>query len=607
MIGMTGEPPNSGLTDYPASRMDNSSFIRVHLRSSAVKKHPPGLQPALPRMLCTLFLLSLLVVQFPAVQAAPGRVAVSSAHELATQAGLDILAQGGNAFDAAVAVSAALGVVEPGSSGIGGGGFWLLHRAADDFSIMVDGRETAPAGARPDMYIGADGQVNRDLAVNGPLSAGIPGAPAAWVHLAERYGTLPLETLLAPAIRLAEEGFPVNLQYQALLNLRAHILLRWPETAEIFMPGGDIPAIGTIIRQPDLAQTLRVLASEGFDGFYRGAIAEKLVAGARAEGGIWTLEDLAGYQVVEREVIRTRHRGYELLTASPPSSGGIAIAQILNLIEPYDLSELSRVQRVHVLTEAMRRAYRDRALYLGDPDFVEIPTDMLLSPYYAAGLRAGMRLDRATPSANLAADPGLLPEGDHTTHFSLMDAAGNLVSGTLTVNLAFGSGYVAPGTGVLLNNEMDDFSAAPGEPNEFGLIGFDANEIQPGKRMLSSMSPSIIKSDDRVAVLGTPGGSRIITMVLLGILDFIDGNGPESWVALPRFHHQYQPDEIEIERGWLENEEIAELEALGHTVRLRALPWGNMHGVMWDRAADRVEAAHDPRWDSGGAEVRDFR
>jgi len=538
-------------------------------------------------------------------QAGPGRVAVSSAHELATEAGLEIMAQGGNAFDAAVAVSAALGVVEPGSSGIGGGGFWLLHRAADDFSIMVDGRETAPLAATPDMYLDAEGRVDRDRATNGPISAGIPGAPAAWVHLAEHYGSLPLETLLAPAIRLAEEGFPVNRQYQMLLNLRAEVMQRWPETAGIFMPGGEIPEIGTIIRQPELAETLRSLAREGFDGFYRGRVAEALVEGARAEGGIWTLEDLASYRVIEREVIRTRYRGYELLTASPPSSGGIAIAQMLNIIQPFDLAALSRVERVHLLVEAMRRAYRDRALYLGDPDFVDIPTEMLLSPHYAAGLRTGIRLDRATPSAALAADPGLIPEGDHTTHFSLIDADGNVVSGTLTINLAFGSGFVAPGTGVLLNNEMDDFSAAPGVPNEYGLIGFAANEIQPGKRMLSSMSPTIVKSDERVAVIGTPGGSRIITMVLLGILDFIDGNGPESWVSQPRFHHQYQPDEIEVERGWLTRAEIAALEALGHTVRVRVLPWGNMHAVMWDRRTDELEAAHDPRWDSGGAAVRE--
>ncbi len=545
------------------------------------------------------------LICFAPAHAGPGQVAVSSAHELATEAGLEILAEGGNAFDAAVAVSAALGVVEPGSSGIGGGGFWLLHRAADDFSVMVDGRETAPQAATSDMYIDDDGQVDRDLATNGPLAAGIPGSPAAWVHLAEQYGSLPLETLLQPAIRLAEDGFPVNRQYQALLNLRAEVLQRWPETAEIFMPGGEIPAIGAVIRQPDLAETLRTLAREGLDGFYRGPVAQMLVEGARAEGGIWTLEDLADYRVVEREPVRTRFRGYELLTAAPPSSGGLAIAQMLNIIEPFDLDELSRVERVHLLVEAMRRAYRDRALYLGDPDFVEIPTEMLLSPHYAAGLRAGIRLDRATSSAALAADPGLAPEGDHTTHFSLIDAEGNMVSATLTINLAFGSGFVVPGTGVLLNNEMDDFSAAPGVPNEYGLIGFDANRIEPGKRMLSSMSPTIVRSDERVAILGTPGGSRIITMVLLGLLDFIDGNGPESWVETPRFHHQYLPDEIEVERGWLTSEEIAELEALGHSVSVRFRPWGNMHAVMWDRRTNQLEAAHDPRWDSGSAEVRE--
>ncbi len=560
----------------------------------------------LPALGARVLLLLVLLASLP-LAAAPNRVAVSSAHELATAAGLEIFGQGGNAFDAAVAVSAALAVVEPASSGIGGGGFWILHRPEDDFSIMVDGRETAPSAATRDMFLDEDGEVVRDRAINGPLAAGIPGAPAAWVHLAERYGTLPLAELLGPAIRLAEDGFPVDSKYQTLLNFRAHIMLRWPDTAEIFLPGGDIPEVGAIIRQPDLAGTLRALAAEGFDGFYRGPVAAKLVAGANAEGGIWSLDDLAAYEVVERDVVRTRYRGHELITASPPSSGGIVIAQILNLIEPYDLGAMSRVERVHLLSEAMRRAYRDRALYLGDPDFVDIPTSMLLSPYYAAGLRAGMRMDRATPSAALAADPSLRPEGDNTSHFSLIDGDGNMVSATLTINLPYGAAYVPPGTGVLLNNEMDDFSAAPGVPNEYGLIGFDANAIEPGKRMLSSMSPTIVKSNDRVAVLGTPGGSRIITMVLLGILDFVDGNGPESWVSLPRFHHQYQPDEISLERGFLSDEEIAELEALGHEVSVRARTWGNMHGVMWDRANDRVEAAHDPRWDSGGAEVRDLR
>ena len=557
-------------------------------------------QAASPNLF-SLVLIALLAG--PALAEGPGQFAVSSADALATKAGMEIMAAGGNAFDAAVTVSAVLAVVEPASSGIGGGGFWLLHQAESDRSIMIDGRETAPADAHRDMFLDEDGQVNRDLAINGALAAGIPGAPAAWVHLAERYGSLPLADLLEPAIRLAERGFEVDQKYQTLLNFRAHIMLQWPETAAIFMPDGEVPALGTVIRQPELARTLRAVAEQGFDGFYRGEVAERLVNGVRAEGGIWTLDDLAGYEAVEREPIRIRYRDYELITASPPSSGGIAIAQVLNIIQPWELSELDRIERVHLLAEAMRRAYRDRALYLGDPDYVEIPTDMLLSPHYAAGLRASLRMDRALPSAALAADPTLTAESDNTTHFSLLDADGNLVSGTLTINLPYGAAYAPPGTGVLLNNEMDDFSAAPGEPNAYGLIGFSANAIEPGKRMLSSMSPTIVKGPDRVAVLGTPGGSRIITMVLLGLLDFIDGNGPESWVSLPRFHHQYQPDEILLERGALEDEEIEALRQLGHEVSVRARPWGNMHGVMWDQASDTVKAAHDPRWQSGGAET----
>jgi gamma-glutamyltranspeptidase/glutathione hydrolase len=559
----------------------------------------------LMRLIQTRFIiaLALLTSAVTAGAAGPGRFAVSSAHELATEAGMAIMADGGNAFDAAVAVSAALAVVEPASSGIGGGGFWILSRSSDGWATMVDGRETAPAAAYTDMYLGAEGNVDRDLAINGPLAAGIPGAPAAWVHIARTYGSRPLAELLAPAIRLARDGFPVDDKYQRLLGWRSEVMLRYPETAAIFMPAGEVPTPGTIIKQPELAEVLERLGRDGHEGFYSGRTAELLVSGARSEGGIWTLEDLASYRVVEREPIRLGYEGYELITAPPPSSGGIAIAQILNLIEPYDLGSLDRVARVHLLSEAMRRAYRDRALYLGDPDFVDIPFDMLLSEHYASGLRASLRLDRATPSSSLSGDPSLIPESDNTTHFSLIDADGNMVSATLTVNLPYGSAFAPPGTGVLLNNEMDDFSAAEGEPNAYGLIGFAANAIEPGKRMLSSMSPTIVLGEERTAILGTPGGSRIITMVLLGLLDFIDGNGPESWVSQPRFHHQYQPDRISLEPETLAAEEIAALEALGHEVEVRDSTWGNMHGVMWDRRSGTLEAAHDPRWISGGAEV----
>lgn len=534
----------------------------------------------------------------------PGAAAIASAHALATEAGFEILAAGGNAFDAAVAVSAALAVVEPSSSGMGGGGFWMLYRACDGLSTMVDGRETAPAAAGRDMYLDEDGRVDRDRAINGPLAAGIPGAPAAWAHLADHYGDLPLAQSLQPAIRLAREGFPVDQKYRQLLGFRAEVMRRWPYTAAIFMPGGEIPEAGVIIRQPDLAATLAKLAEQGVDGFYRGEVAEKLVAGVRGAGGIWTLEDLAAYRIRERDPITFNYRGYRLITAPPPSSGGVALAQVLKLVEPHDLGELDQATRVHLLAEAMRRAFRDRALYLGDPDFTDVPLDMLLSSHYAAGLRAGMRPDVATPSAMLAADPALVAESENTSHFSLMDADGNLVSATLSVNLPYGAAYVPPGTGVLVNDEMNDFAIAPGEPNAHGSIDFAANAIEPGKRMLSSMSPTIVLGEDRVAVLGTPGGGRIISMVILGILDFVEGNGPQSWVSLPRFHHHYLPDEIEAEPDALAGEVIARLEDMGHTVTVRDRTWINVHGVMWNRISGEIEAANDPRWVAGGADVR---
>ncbi len=563
------------------------------------------------RLLCELLLaLAVVAVAAGPLRAAdsmplPGRAAIATAHEWATEAGFEVLAAGGNAFDAAVAISAALAVVEPASSGVGGGGFWLLHRLAEDESVFVDGRETAPAAADMAMYLDESGVLDRDRATNGPLAAGIPGAPAAWFHISQRYGRLDFAAVLQPAIRLAREGFAVDLKYQQLMNLRSHVMLRWPETAAIFLPDGDVPEVGRVIRQPDLAATLEALARHGADEFYRGRIAEQLVAGVRAAGGIWTLEDLAAYRVIERAPIELNHRGYRLLTAPPPSSGGIAIAQVLNLIRPFDLDALDPAGRVHLLAEAMRRAYRDRALYLGDPDFVDIPVRRLLSDDYAAGLRTTIRMDRALPSAHLAGDSGRAGvESDHTTHFSLIDAEGNVVSATMTINLPYGAAFAPPGTGVLLNNEMDDFAIAPGEPNAFGLIGFEANAIEPGKRMLSSMSPTIVLGADRVAVLGTPGGSRIITMVILGILDFFDGHGPESWVGLPRIHHQYLPDEISAESGALDEATQAALEARGHVVNIRLRPWGNMHGVMWDRRTGALEAAHDPRSASGAADVR---
>ena len=480
-----------------------------------------------------LLLLTSTVMSSVMAASAPGKNAIASAHPLATQAGMEILAAGGNAFDAAVAVTAALAVVEPYSSGIGGGGFWLLHRASDGFQTMVDGRETTPAAGHRDMYLDKEGNVIPGASMDGPLSAGIPGVPAAMGHLAKNYGTLPLAKTLAPAIKLANQGFEVDAYYARMAGFRLQAIQASPEASRLFLKDNAVPPEGHVITQPDLALTLQAIADKGFDGFYKGEVAKKLVDGVRANGGIWTLKDLANYQIKERQPITIRYRDMNITTAAPPSSGGVALATILNILEGYDLKSADEATRKHLIVEAMRRAYRDRAIYLGDPDFVDVPVAQLSDKNYAAGLRASIRADKATPSSSL---PGIhSPAGGfHTTHFSILDKAGNRVSATVTVNYPFGSGFVPAGTGVLLNDEMDDFSAKPGTPNAYGLVGAEANAIAPGKRPLSSMSPSFIDTQDRVAVLGTPGGSRIITMVLLGILDFADGNGPQSWVSKGR-------------------------------------------------------------------------
>jgi len=451
----------------------------------------------------SIALLCLLSLWTPFLSAKqPNKAAIASAHYLATQAGHEVLANGGNAFDAAIAVSAALAVVEPASSGLGGGAFWLLHRAKDNHQVMIDGRETAPGEAHRDMYLDETGEVNRDLAINGPLAAGIPGHAAGMVHLAKNYGRLPLSESLKPAIRLASQGFPVDEKYHALMSFRSETIRRWPAATKALLVNGETPEIGHIIKLPDLAHTLRLIADQGFDGFYKGELADKLVKGVREAGGIWSHADLAGYTIKERQPIRTEYQGYQLVTSPPPSSGGVAIAEILNIVEPYKISKMDHVQRVHVITEAMRRAYRDRSIYLGDPDFFDVPVNLLTSRDYAAGLRASIRLDKATDSNNLAGFEDS-PKGTDTTHFSLLDNEGNMVAATLTVNIPYGSAFMVPGTGFLLNNEMDDFSAKAGSPNAYGLLGYSANAIEPNKRMLSSMTPTFVLGDDRVAVLGT--------------------------------------------------------------------------------------------------------
>lgn len=535
----------------------------------------------------------------------PHAAGIASANKQATEAGFEVLARGGNAFDAAVAVSAALAVVEPESSGLGGGGFFLLHRASDGKAVFIDAREKAPLAATRDMYLDAEGNPDRAKSVNGALAAGIPGLPAGLVLVAQRYGKLPLSKSLAPAIRLARKGFVWSAKNAAMIGFRTEQLAKSKGASALFLKHGKPPARGDRVRNPDIARVLERMASGGHAGYYDGNTAKMLVDGVRAAGGIWTLDDLAEYQAIEREPLRFQFQDQEILTSPPPSSGGVALAGLLNILSGYPLSEFDTVQRLHVEIEAMRRVYRDRAIYLGDPDFVQIPLQMLLSPYYAAGLRASIHTRKATPSDAL---PGISvgPEGTDTSHISIIDSDGNIAAVTQSVNLPFGAAYVVAGSGFVLNNEMDDFSVKPGVPNAFGLIGDDANAIEPGKRPLSSMTPTILLGKDRAAAIGSPGGSRIITMVFLGLSKVLAGSSASEAVSAPRIHHQYQPDSVSSEPGALSEAEIQGLTARGYTITPAERPWGNMQIVIWNKVDGSIEAASDPRWEGvGGGESRD--
>jgi len=576
---------------------------------------------ARPVLLCLLVLFAgpLLAAEPPIPAAAatgaahPPGAAVASGHHLATEAGLQILAEGGNAFDAAVAVSSTLAVVEPISSGLGGGGFFLLHDARTGKDVMLDAREYAPESATPAQFLDKKGELDRDRSVNGPWSAGIPGLPAALVELATQHGRLPLKQSLAPAIRIATNGFPVYERMAKGYASRREVMERYPGTREVYLRNGRPIATGDVFKQPELAHTLTLLAEKGFDGFYRGETAQKLLAGVKQAGGRWTAKELADYQVKARAPISFQYRDWKITTAPPPSSGGIALAEMLQILEGWDLAKLDDVQRTHLVVEAMRRAYRDRTFFLGDPDFVTIPQRVLTSPDYAMGLRATINPAKATPSDLLSGNATPL-EDDETTHFSIIDAEGNRVGATQTVNLLYGSGLIPKGTGVLLNDEMDDFALKPGTPNAFGVMGYDANAPKPGKRMLSSMTPTFMESPQRIAVLGTPGGSRIITMVLLGILGYDAGLDAQQVAALPRYHHQWLPDVIEAETGAFTPEVVAGLRQLGHTVdvpgdsaeggRGSSHVWGNLQTVEWDRQRNVLLGGSDPRNPVGSAQVQ---
>lgn len=549
-----------------------------------------------------LALCSILLAIFAACPyLAAARTAIASAHPLATDAGFEILDKGGNVFDAAIAVSAVLAVVEPASSGLGGGGYWLLHRSRDQMEVVIDGRETAPSAAHATMFLDKAGKAVPKLSLDGALAAAIPGLPAALAHLSEKYGKLPLLESLKPAIRHAKNGFAVTERHRKMLTFRLDTLQKNPAAASIFLSKGQLPQPFSILKQPDLADTLTKLAELGREGFYEGEIAGKLVASVRRMGGIWTQNDLADYRVIERAPVKGSYKGITLTSAPPSSSGGIVLTETLNILSGFDIDHTEIVGRIHLVTEAMRRAYHDRALYLGDPDFTVIPINRLLSVDYAAGLSSTIRPDRALPSEFLSGDLPDPLQGQHTTHFSIIDDNGNRVAATLSINRPFGAGIVAENTGVVLNDEMDDFSSQPGASNGYGLIGGAANAIAPGKRMLSSMTPTFLETDDRIGVLGTPGGSRIISMVLLGVLDFAQGHPPESWVSLPRYHHQYIPDILEYEPGALSPREVAGLTALGHRLKTSPRPYGDMQAVQLIKSSYALSAASDPRGEGKAA------
>ena len=527
--------------------------------------------------------------------------AIASANALATEAGFKTLAKGGNAVDAAVAVATSLSVVQPEASGMGGGFLALIHNAATGKNTFIDAREMAPKAVSSADYVNKDGTPNRDTSVNGPLAAGIPGLPAGLAYMSAKYGKLPLTVSVAPAIRLAEDGFhPTGALVRSIAHTR-DVLQRYPASAAKFLPGGKPPVDGDLFYDRDQARTLKAFAEQGAKGFYSGPVAAEMVAAVKAAGGTWSMADLASYKARERTPIELQYAGYKIITAPPPSSGGVAIAEMLNILAGIDLKNMDRVHRIHYIVEAMRRAFRDHNEYLGDPDFVKMPLDMLLSPYYADGLRQSILPEQATKSSWLPAAHAPQP-GMHTMHFSIIDKDGNMVSMTATVNTTLGSKFVAGKSGVLLNDEMDDFALVAGKPNAFGLIGGSANAPVGGKRMLSSMSPSFVIGKDRLLVIGSPGGSTIITQVLEGILAFVDGKSASEITAQKRFHHQYLPDRVDIEPNSLPADVVDGLKAMGYEINDKDT-WGNMNVVTWDKTTNVKAAASDPRNPAGLGKV----
>ena len=531
----------------------------------------------------------------PAV-ARSGMVATQEKH--ATRVGVEILRQGGNAVDAAVAVGFAMAVTHPQAGNIGGGGFMLVPPAAGNKTIAIDYRETAPAAMTRDVFLDEKGEADPKKSRDSALGVGVPGTVAGLVLAHERYGSgkFNLSQLIAPAIKLARDGFTVEDDLADSLPRAQPRLARWPAAAKIFLKRDGTPlGRGDALVQGELASSLQAIADVGPRAFYQGPLAEKIVTAVRESGGIMTLDDLKTYRAIERPVVHGTYRGYDIASMPPPSSGGIHLIQILNILEGFPLRDLGAesAATLHLMIEAMKPAYADRAEFLGDPAFVTVPLAGLISKRYAAEQRKAINPDRARPADTIKPGTPAAYESDNTTHFSVIDADGNAVANTYTLNFSYGLGLVPAGTGVLLNNELDDFAAKAGAPNAYGLVGGDANAPGPGKRPLSSMAPTIVSRDGRVVlVTGTPGGSRIITTVLQVILNVVDHqmNIAEA-VAAPRIHHQWLPDRVSAERG-LSPDTIRLLEAKGHKVVTTATT-GSANSILV--TPDGLTGAADPR------------
>ncbi len=547
--------------------------------------------------------------QRPPVEATQGLV--TSVHELASQAGLEVLRKGGNAVDAAAATGLALTVVYPFAGNIGGGGFMLIH-LADGRDVALDYRETAPASAARDMYVGPDGKVLKGAGSStvGWKASGVPGSVAGFALAVEKYGShkVTWAEICEPARRLAAEGHVVSQGTARNLRDNAAHLGQFEESKKIYLKGGEFRQPGELWVQADLGETFARLQKFGPREFYEGETARRIAAAMAAHGGNITLEDLKGYRVAERTPLRGHYRGHAIVTMPPPSSGGIALLQMFGMLEPFDVGALGHnsAAKYHLFAEVMKRAFRDRAEYLGDPDFVKVPVTQLLDPAYIKGRMTDFSPDKATPAA--AVQPGLgkfvaaAPhESNETTHFSVVDAAGNAVANTYTLNGGYGSGVTIPGTGILMNNEMDDFTSQVGTPNMFGLIQGEANAIVPGKRPLSSMTPTIVFKDGKVVlVTGSPGGPTIINTVLQVISNVLDHRLPVSQaVEAPRIHNQWMPDVVTFERFGLSPDTMALLQAKGHTLPERKSYEGAYQGdgetIAVDPATGRFLGAADPR------------